>query len=91
MTAEGGDNPMWGDRSGTEPKNAKSPLRTRAALSAVALPLALAATVFFVVQAVRYGEPVWTVEAVIAAAVVVIAAVDLVVIKRRMGNGRPSR
>ncbi|RBQ17915.1 hypothetical protein DP939_21300 [Spongiactinospora rosea] len=77
---------MWGNRSGTEPKNAKSPLRVRAGLAAVALPLALAATIFFVYRAVATGESVWTVEAVISAAVAVTAAIDLVVIRRRMGN-----
>lgn len=72
------------ERSGTEPVTARSPLRVRALLSGVALPLAVIATVFFVVRGARSGAAVWWVEAAIAAAVAVVAAVDLVVIRKRM-------
>ncbi|GAA5047635.1 hypothetical protein HNP84_000333 [Thermocatellispora tengchongensis] len=75
---------MWGNRHGTEPRNARSPLRTRAALSGVVLPIALIATVFFVWQAVTSGAPVWWAEAAIAGVVTVIAAVDLLVLRNRM-------
>jgi hypothetical protein len=74
---------MRGGRPGTEPVNARSALRTRAALSGVVLPLALAATVYFVIKAVGSGESVWRAEAAIAALVALIAAVDLLVIRRR--------
>ncbi|MCG5215546.1 DUF6343 family protein [Streptosporangium soli] len=75
---------MRNDRTGTEPANARSPLRTRAVLSGVVLPLAVLAVVYFVLKAVRTGEAVWTAEAVIAGAVALVAAVDLAVIRRRL-------
>ncbi|GLW09669.1 hypothetical protein Misp01_47980 [Microtetraspora sp. NBRC 13810] len=75
---------MWGDRRGTEPRNARSALRTRAVLSGIALPLALAAAVFFGMRAVGTGEAVWWAETAIALVVVAVAAADLVVLGRRL-------
>jgi len=72
------------ERSGDEPATARSPLRVRALLSGVVLPIALIATGWFVVRAVRDGDAVWWAEALIAAAVAVIAAIDLLVLRRRM-------
>ncbi len=78
---------MWlRNREGTEPTTARSPLRVRRILSLVALVLAGAATVFFVWRAMRTGEELWIWEAAIAAAVTVIAAVDLLVIRHRSGR-----
>ncbi|TDD24895.1 DUF6343 family protein [Nonomuraea diastatica] len=78
---------MWlRDRSGTEPVTARSPLRARRILSWVALVIAVVAGVFFLVRAMSTGEEVWRWEAVIAAAVAVTAAVDLLVLRRRSGG-----
>ncbi|MEO3804209.1 DUF6343 family protein [Nonomuraea sp. B1E8] len=78
---------MWlRDRSGTEPVTARSPLRARRILSWVALVVAVVAGVFFLVRAMSTGEEVWRWEAAIAAAVAVVAAVDLVVLRRRSGS-----
>ncbi|GAA3688298.1 hypothetical protein GCM10022224_062050 [Nonomuraea antimicrobica] len=75
---------MWlRNRQGTEPVTARSPLRVRRIMSLVALAFGLVAGVFFVVLAVRTGEEVWRWEAAIAAAVVVIAVIDLLVLRRR--------
>ncbi|RCG33368.1 hypothetical protein DQ384_01230 [Sphaerisporangium album] len=74
---------MWGNRSGSEPRTARSALGMRAVLSGVALPVALAATALFVFLGVSTGLGIWFVEAVVTGVVVVIAAVDLVVIRRR--------
>ncbi|AQZ66313.1 unnamed protein product [[Actinomadura] parvosata subsp. kistnae] len=75
---------MWlRNRAGTEPVTARSPLRARRALSLAALVLGVVAAVFFAVQAMRTGQEVWRWEAAIAAAVAVIAAIDLVVLRRR--------
>ncbi|MDR8409652.1 DUF6343 family protein [Nonomuraea sp. 3-1Str] len=81
---------MWlRDRAGYEPANARSPLGARRGLSRVALVIGIAAAVFFAVRAMRTGEEVWVWEAAIAAAVAVIAAIDLVVLKRhRRSPGR---
>ncbi|MCK2221811.1 DUF6343 family protein [Actinomadura sp. ATCC 31491] len=74
---------MWlRDRAGTEPTTARSPLRARRVLSLVALVLGVAAAVFFVTRAMSTGEDVWKWEAAVAAAVAVIAAADLVVLRR---------
>ncbi|MEU8247429.1 DUF6343 family protein [Nonomuraea sp. NPDC048916] len=79
---------MWlRDREGTEPLTARSPLGARRILSLVALVLGVLATVFFFLRAMSTGESVWAWEAVIAAAVAVIAAVDLAVIRRRRTRG----
>ncbi|TDE29623.1 hypothetical protein E1289_19885 [Actinomadura sp. 6K520] len=59
---------------------ARSPLRLRAVLSAVALVLAVGAAIVFTVTA--DGDGAWA-AAAICAVVAVIAAVDLVVIARR--------
>jgi hypothetical protein len=79
---------MKRERSGDEPVTARSPLRVRALLSGVALPIALIAAGYFAVRAVREGEAVWWAEAIIAAAVALIAAIDLLVLSRRMGERR---
>ncbi|GGM91562.1 hypothetical protein GCM10010106_44300 [Thermopolyspora flexuosa] len=76
------------NRSGTEPVTARSPLRARAVLSGIALPVALIAAVYFVVRALREGDAVWWAEAIIAGAVAVIAAIDLLVLRRRMREAR---
>jgi membrane protein YdbS with pleckstrin-like domain len=84
---------MRGNRSGTEPKTARSALGMRAILSGVALPVALVSAAFFVFQAVATGMGVWQVEAAIAVAIAAIAAIDLVVIRRRVrqrGSGKPA-
>ncbi|MEV0596725.1 DUF6343 family protein [Nonomuraea cavernae] len=75
---------MWlRDRQGTEPLNARSPLGARRTLSLVALLIGVLATVFFVTRAMITGADVWVWEAAIAAAVTIIAAVDLAVIRHR--------
>lgn len=76
--------PTGRERRGDEPVTARSPLRARAALSGVTLPLALIAAGYFVVRAVRDGEAVWWAEAAIAAAVALVAAVDLLVVRARL-------
>lgn len=79
---------MWlRNREGTEPLTARSPLRARRVLSWIALIVATAAAVFFVVRAMSTGEQVWVWEAAIAAAVAVFAAVDLVVLRHRRAQG----
>jgi membrane protein YdbS with pleckstrin-like domain len=75
---------MWlRNREGTEPVSARSPLRARRILSLIALILGVAAAVFFATRAMSTGAEVWRWEAVIAAAVAVIAAVDLAVLRHR--------
>ncbi|MEU6778435.1 DUF6343 family protein [Nonomuraea angiospora] len=75
---------MWlRNRAGTEPLTARSPLRARRILSLVALVLGMAAAVFFAVFAASTGAEVWRWEAAIAAAVAVVAAVDLALLRRR--------
>jgi len=79
---------MWlRDREGREPVSARSPLRARRILSLVALVLGAAAAIFFGSLAARTGERVWMWEAAIAAAVAVIAVVDLLVLARRSSRG----
>ncbi|MGW4790930.1 DUF6343 family protein [Nonomuraea sp. NPDC004297] len=79
---------MWlRNREGTEPVTARSPLRARRILSLIALAFGLVTGVFFVVQAVLTGAQVWRWEAAISAAVVVIAVVDLAVLRRRRSTG----
>ncbi|NUR92087.1 MAG: hypothetical protein HOY71_49135 [Nonomuraea sp.] len=79
---------MWlRNREGTEPVTARSPLRARRILSWIALVVATAAAVFFVVRAKSTGEAVWAWEAAIAALVAVVAAVDLVVLRHRRAHG----
>ncbi|MFB4279063.1 MULTISPECIES: DUF6343 family protein [unclassified Nonomuraea] len=79
---------MWlRNREGTEPLTARSPLRARRVLSLVALVLGVIAAVFFAVQAMNTGEEVWRWEAAIAAAVAVIAAIDLLVLRHRRSRG----
>ncbi|MEV5896582.1 DUF6343 family protein [Nonomuraea fuscirosea] len=75
---------MWlRNRAGTEPVTARSPLGARRVLSLVALVLGVVAAVFFAVRAMSTGEEVWVWEAVIAAVVAVVAAIDLAVLRRR--------
>ncbi|MEV4011659.1 DUF6343 family protein [Nonomuraea angiospora] len=75
---------MWlRNRTGTEPLTARSPLRARRILSLVALVLGMAAAVLFAVLAARTGAEVWRWEAAIAAAVAVVAAADLALLRRR--------
>ncbi|GAA4510953.1 MULTISPECIES: DUF6343 family protein [Nonomuraea] len=80
---------MWlRNRAGTEPLTARSPYRLRRILSLAALVLGTAAAVYFITQAMSTGEQVWAWEAAIAAAVAVFAAVDLVIIQRRLSRQR---
>ncbi|MFI6599964.1 DUF6343 family protein [Nonomuraea sp. NPDC050536] len=75
---------MWlRNREGTEPLSARSPVRARRILSVIALVAAVAATVFCVNRLSATGLEVWGWEAAIAAAVAVIAAIDLAVLSRR--------
>ncbi|MBB5777766.1 DUF6343 family protein [Nonomuraea jabiensis] len=75
---------MWlRNRAGTEPLTARSPLRARRILSLVALVLGMAAAVVFAVLAASTGAEVWRWEAAIAAAVAVVAATDLALLRRR--------
>ncbi|GAA1628992.1 hypothetical protein GCM10009733_027200 [Nonomuraea maheshkhaliensis] len=75
---------MWlRNRAGTEPVTARSPLGARRVLSLVALVLGVVAAVVFAVLAMSTGAQVWVWEAVIAAAVAVIAAIDLAVLRHR--------
>jgi membrane protein YdbS with pleckstrin-like domain len=75
---------MWlRNRAGTEPLTARSPLRARRILSLVALVLGMAAAVVFAVLAASTGAEVWRWEAGIAAAVAVVAAADLALLRRR--------
>lgn len=83
---------MWlRNREGTEPLTARSPYGARRALSIGALVVGALAAVFFVVQAMRTGEAVWAWEAAIAAAVAIIAAIDLLVIRHRLRSGQRDR
>ncbi|MEV0971607.1 DUF6343 family protein [Microtetraspora glauca] len=79
---------MWGNRRGTEPTEARSALRIRAVLSGVALPIALAATIFFAYAAAATGLTVWAVEAGIAAFIALVAAIDLLVVWYRIRRAR---
>jgi hypothetical protein len=80
---------MWlRNRAGTEPTTARSPVRVRRILSLAALVLATVAAVFFVSRALSTGEEVWVWEAAIAAAVAIIAAIDLLVLRHRRSRRR---
>lgn len=81
-------------RAGTEPRNARSPLRLRFLLSAVFLPFLVAATVLFAVWAAHSGagdspgrSPL-VVLAAVCAALALTAAVDLGVVSRRLRKER---
>ncbi|GAA2439174.1 hypothetical protein GCM10010191_63110 [Actinomadura vinacea] len=68
---------------GDEPRTARSPLRLRAVLSAIALFAGAVAATVFAIAAVRGDGPgAWT-AAAICAVVALTAAADLVVIARR--------
>ena len=82
---------MPSDRRGTEPTNARSPLRTRMVLSAIILPIALAAAVYFGYEAATTGATVWAVETGIAALAALIAAIDLAVLAHRIRQARRGR
>ncbi|GAA0943527.1 DUF6343 family protein [Nonomuraea longicatena] len=71
------------DREGSEPLNARSPVRARRIMSVIALVVFTALGVFFVVRATATGQPVWSVEAVIAGVAAVVALIDLVVLRGR--------
>ncbi|GAA5078044.1 DUF6343 family protein [Streptomyces similanensis] len=81
-------------RSGTEPRHARSPLRLRRLLSGVFLPVFALAAALFAYWATRSGpgdSPGGTVLATLAgvcAALALIAAVDLLVVGRRLHSGR---
>jgi len=79
---------MTDRRTGTEPRTARSPLRLRLVLSAVVLPLALLATIYFGAAALRTGETVWTIEAVLTGLIAIVAAIDIVVLIRRLRRSR---
>ncbi|MFI6501167.1 DUF6343 family protein [Nonomuraea typhae] len=75
---------MWlRDREGTEPVNARSPVRLRRVLSVIALVAGVALAAFFAWRAKVTGEEVWSWEAVIAAAVALVAAGDIMLLRRR--------
>ncbi|MFG2073738.1 DUF6343 family protein [Nonomuraea maritima] len=75
---------MWlRNREGTEPLTARSPLRARRVLSWIALVLGVVAAVVFALLAMNTGQEVWLWEVAIAAAVAVIAALDLLVLRSR--------
>ncbi|MEU0564259.1 DUF6343 family protein [Nonomuraea sp. NPDC005983] len=81
---------MWlRNRAGTEPVTALSALRARRVLSIIALVVGVAAAGFFGWLAAGTGEAVWGWEAAIAAAVSVIAAVDLAMIARHRRQNSP--
>jgi hypothetical protein len=81
-------------RTGTEPWTAQSPLRLRLLLSAVFLPLFVAATVLFTVWAAHSapghspGRGALLLIAAVCAALALTAAADLVVVTRRLRRER---
>ncbi|MFD7432996.1 DUF6343 family protein [Streptomyces sp. NPDC059861] len=94
-----GAHPARRPRTGTEPRTARSPLRLRMLLNAVFLPVVLAATVLFALWAANSspsgvpGPAALTGLAVACGVLALVAAVDGVVVRRRMRqerDGRPS-
>ncbi|GGL64649.1 hypothetical protein GCM10010129_05320 [Streptomyces fumigatiscleroticus] len=81
-------------RSGTEPVTARSPLRLRLLLSAVFLPLFTAAAVLFGLSAARWStgdspdRGVLVALTVLCAVLALTAAVDLLVVARRLRRER---
>jgi hypothetical protein len=77
----------------SEPVKARSALRLRAFMSLVALPVALVAGGIFLAMAPQSGDrrTPYVVAAIICFVVVVIAAIDLVVISRRLRLQRERR
>jgi uncharacterized membrane protein YbhN (UPF0104 family) len=76
--------------SGTEPRTARSPLRGRVVLSVLALVLFTVAAVLFAAAAAQPGgsrtaELTATAVCLVTA---IIAAADLVVLRRRLRSGR---
>jgi hypothetical protein len=84
-------------RTGTEPVTAQSPLGVRLFLSGVFLPVFAGAAVFFGVWAANSGPGdspgpgLLSVFTAVCAAVALLAAVDLVVVVRRLGRERRVR
>jgi hypothetical protein len=76
-------------RTGTEPSTARSALGLRAVLSSLALVAGLVAAIWFAVIARQggVGSQGFAVAAVICAAVVVAAGIDLAVIRHRRRHG----
>jgi hypothetical protein len=81
-------------RTGTEPITAQSPLRLRLLLSGIFLPVFAAATVLFALWAAGSGAddtpgpgPL-TAMAVVCGALALFAAVDLIVVRRRLRRER---
>jgi hypothetical protein len=68
---------------GTEPVTARSPLRLRAGMSAIALVAGTVAAVLFMLDERGDGGPGSGVAAVICAVLALIALIDLIVIARR--------
>ncbi|MFF6995282.1 DUF6343 family protein [Streptomyces sp. NPDC008313] len=86
--------PGTGRRAGTEPRDARSPLRLRMLLSGTFLPLFAAAAVVLAVWAARSGPgdtpgsgPL-TVLAAVCAVLALVAAVDPMVVSRRVRHER---
>ncbi|MFY1675863.1 MULTISPECIES: DUF6343 family protein [unclassified Streptomyces] len=81
-------------RTGTEPLTAQSPLRLRLLLSALFLPLFVAAAVLFGLWAARVeagdepGRGALVAVAAISAAAALMAAADLVTVVRRLRRER---
>ncbi|MFE9171366.1 DUF6343 family protein [Streptomyces kebangsaanensis] len=77
-------------RTGTEPRTARSPLRLRLLLASVFFPLFIAGTALFATWSANStpddspGDTVLAVLAGICAALALTAAVDLLVIARRL-------
>ncbi|MET9440530.1 DUF6343 family protein [Streptomyces sp. NPDC006610] len=84
-------------RTGTEPRTARSALRLRALLTGVFLPVFVAAAVLFGLWAADSsagdtpGSGVLTGLAVACGALAVVAAVDALVVRRRMRQERAER
>ncbi len=95
QTGAGAPPPRPADpHTGTEPRTARSPLRLRRLLAGVFLPLFVAAAVLFAIWAARTdpgGSPsrgVLVGVAVGCAALALTAALDLVVVARRLRRRR---
>ncbi|MBD0417952.1 hypothetical protein H0H10_01985 [Streptomyces sp. TRM S81-3] len=83
-------------RTGTEPATAQSPLRLRLLLSAVFLPLFAAGAAFFGVWAADTGpgdspgRDTLVALAAVCAALALLAAADLIAVRRRLRRERGS-
>jgi hypothetical protein len=83
------------ERTGTEPRTARSDLRLRRTLSLIFAPLFLLGAVGFALLAWRVGpggtppdRGTYIFFAAVCAALTVVAVIDLAVIARRMASGR---